>query len=142
MQTHGNVVLEVSWTIIPFLILAVMAVPTVATIFNLAKIPKGPDVVHVDVDGRQWFWQYQYTDKGTGFYTANEMHIPINRPVVLTLTSNNVIHSFWVPELAGQEGRRARPPQHAHDRGRAARARSPGSARSTAASRTPTCACG
>ena len=51
VQTHGNTVLEVSWTIIPALILAVMAVPTVATIFNLAKKPKGPDVVHVTVDG-------------------------------------------------------------------------------------------
>jgi cytochrome c oxidase subunit II len=103
VQTHGNVVLEVSWTIIPFLILAVMAVPTVATIFNLAKIPKGPDVIHVTVSARQWFWQYQYTDRTTGFYTANELHIPINKPVLLTLTSNNVIHSFWVPELAGKK---------------------------------------
>jgi cytochrome c oxidase subunit II len=103
VQTHGNIVLEVSWTIIPFLILAVMAVPTVATIFNLAKIPKGPNVIHVAVDARQWFWQYEYTDKGTQFYTANEMHIPIGQPVVLTLTSKNVIHSFWVPELAGKK---------------------------------------
>ena len=103
MQTHGNIVLEVSWTIIPFLILAVMAVPTVATIFDLAKIPKGPDVVHIEVDGRQWFWQYTYTDKDTQFFTANEMHIPVDRPVLLTLTSNNVIHSFWVPELAGKK---------------------------------------
>lgn len=102
VQTHGNTVLEVSWTIVPFLILAVMAVPTVATIFDLAKIPKGPDVIHVDVAARQWFWQYEYTDKGTGFYTANEMHIPVGKPVLLTMTSNNVIHSFWVPELAGK----------------------------------------
>jgi len=103
VQTHGNIVLEVSWTIIPFLILAVMAVPTVATIFNLAKIPKGPNVIHVNVDARQWFWQYEYTDKGAQFYTANEMHIPVHQPVLLTLTSNNVIHSFWVPELAGKK---------------------------------------
>ncbi len=103
VQTHGNAVLEVSWTIIPFLILAVMAVPTVATIFNLAKAPTGPDVVHITVDARQWFWQYEYTDKDTGFFTANEMHIPVDRPVFLTLTSNNVIHSFWVPELAGKK---------------------------------------
>src|ERR1700687_3671305 len=48
VQTHGNVVLEVSWTIIPFLILAVMAVPTVATIFDLAKAPKGADIIHID----------------------------------------------------------------------------------------------
>jgi cytochrome c oxidase subunit II len=103
VQTHGNIVLEVSWTIIPFLILAVMAVPTVATIFDLAKIPKGPDVVHVEVAARQWFWQYDYTDKDTAFFTANEMHIPVNRPVVLKLTSDNVIHSFWIPSLAGKK---------------------------------------
>jgi len=103
VQTHGNTVLEVSWTIIPFLILMVMAVPTIATIFNLAKTPTGPDVVHIEVAGRQWFWQYTYTDKDTGFLTANEMHIPVRRPVLLTLTSNNVIHSFWVPELAGKK---------------------------------------
>src|SRR6478735_11800524 len=102
VQVHGNTVLEVSWTIIPFFILMVMAVPTVATIFNLAKIPKGKDVVHIEVAGRQWFWQYTYTDSDTGFLTANEMHIPINRPVLLDMTSNNVIHSFWVPELAGK----------------------------------------
>jgi len=103
VQTHGNIVLEVSWTIIPFLILAVMAVPTVATIFNLAKIPKGPNVVHVTVDARQWFWQYEYTDKDAQFYTANELHIPVNQPVVLTLKSSKVIHSFWVPALAGKK---------------------------------------
>jgi cytochrome c oxidase subunit II len=103
VQTHGNIVLEVSWTIIPFLILAVMAVPTVATIFNLAKVPKGANVIHVHVDARQWFWQYDYTDKGAQFYTANEMHIPVGQPVLLTLTSNNVIHSFWVPQLAGKK---------------------------------------
>jgi cytochrome c oxidase subunit 2 len=103
VQTHGNIVLEVSWTIVPFLILAVMAVPTVATIFDLAKIPKGPNVIHVNVDARQWFWEYEYTDKGAQFFTANEMHIPVHQPVVLTLTSKNVIHSFWVPELAGKK---------------------------------------
>ena len=103
VQTHGNTVLEVSWTIVPFLILMVMAVPTIATIFNLAKTPTGPDVVHIEVAARQWFWQYTYTDKDTGFLTANEMHIPIGRPVFLHLTSNNVIHSFWVPELAGKK---------------------------------------
>jgi len=103
VQTHGNTVLEVSWTIIPFLILMVMAVPTIATIFDLAKTPTGSDVVHIEVAARQWFWQYTYTDPSTGFLTANEMHIPVNRPVLLTLTSNNVIHSFWVPELAGKK---------------------------------------
>jgi cytochrome c oxidase subunit 2 len=100
-QIHGNSTLEITWTIIPALILAIMAIFTVPTIFKLAKVPKGPDVVHVDVAANQWWWQYHYPKEG--IYTANELHIPIGRPVVLTLTSDNVIHDFWVPELAGKK---------------------------------------
>ena len=141
VQTHGNTVLEVSWTIIPFLILMVMAVPTVATIFNLAKIPKGNDVVHVEVAARQWFWQYTYTDRDTGFLTANEMHIPINRPVLLDAHQQQRHPLVLGAGARGQEGRRARPPQHAHDRGRPARHVPRAVRRSTAACRTPTCGC-
>ena len=138
VQIHGNTVLEISWTIIPFLILAVMAVPTVATIFNLAKMPTGPNVVHVTVDGPAVVLAVPRTPtRARSFYTANEMHIPIGRPVVLTLTSNNVIHSFWVPELAGKKDVVPGHPNTLDDRGRARPARSSGSARSTAASRTP-----
>jgi cytochrome c oxidase subunit 2 len=113
-QVHGNTKLEVSWTIIPALILAVMAVPTVATVFQLAKRPTGPDVLHVTVSARQWWWQYTYTDPDNGIVTANEMHIPVDVPVALTLVgppkcsgdgcyNNGVIHSFWVPELNGKK---------------------------------------
>jgi cytochrome c oxidase subunit 2 len=112
-QVHGNAVLEMSWTIIPALILAVMAVPTVATIFSLAKRPTG-NVVNVTVSARQWWWQFTYTDAGNGVVTANELHIPVNTPVNLTLEgppacsptpcyANGVIHSFWVPALNGKK---------------------------------------
>jgi cytochrome c oxidase subunit II len=112
-QVHGNTVLEVSWTIIPALILAVMAVPTIATIFDLAKKPAGPNVVHITVTARQWWWEYHYDD-GSNIETANEMHIPAGVPVSLTLQgpppcsgegcyANGVIHSFWVPELNGKK---------------------------------------
>jgi cytochrome c oxidase subunit 2 len=113
-QTHGNTVLEVSWTIIPAMILAVMAVPTVATIFDLARRPVGPDVVHVTVSARQWWWQFTYDDKDNGIVTANELHIPVGAPVSLTLQgppacsgdgcyNNGVVHSFWIPELNGKK---------------------------------------
>src|SRR3954452_3279123 len=82
-QVHGNTVLEVSWTIIPALILAVMAVPTVATIFSLAKRPVGPNVVHVTVSARQWWWQFTYDDNN--IVTSNQLHIPVGTPVSLTL---------------------------------------------------------
>ena len=60
-------------------------------------------MIHVHVQACQWFWQYEYTDKGPGFFTANEMHIPVNRPVSSRSRVKNVIHSFWVPELAGKK---------------------------------------
>jgi len=100
-QVHGNSTLEITWTIIPVLILAVMAIFTVPTIFKLAKVPKGPNVIHVDVMAHQWWWEYKYPKEN--IYTANELHIPIGHPVVLSLTSDNVIHDFWVPELSGKK---------------------------------------
>jgi cytochrome c oxidase subunit II len=112
-QVHGNFVLELSWTVIPAVILAIMAVPTVATIFSLAKKPTGPTVVHVTVTAHQWWWEFKYTDPGNGVLTANEMHIPYGQPISLTLETpkcspapcylNGVIHSFWVPELNGKK---------------------------------------
>jgi cytochrome c oxidase subunit 2 len=99
-QLHGSTPLEVGWTIVPALILAVMAVPTVATIFNLAEKPTDPETVRIALTGKQWWWQYEYVD--AGFVTANEMHIPVDTPVELAITSDNVIHSFWVPNLAGK----------------------------------------
>jgi cytochrome c oxidase subunit 2 len=113
VQTHGNTLLEMSWTIVPALILLIMAVPTVATVFDLAKKPTGPDVLSVTVTARQWWWQYTYND-GTNIETANEMHIPAGVPVQLTLQGppvcsgencydNGVIHSFWIPELNGKK---------------------------------------
>jgi len=98
-QTHGNAPLEVGWTILPALILLPMAVFTVSTIFELAERPD--DALQVNVVGKQWFWEYEYAD--AGFFTANELHIPVGRPVTLRMTSDNVIHSFWVPNLAGKK---------------------------------------
>jgi cytochrome c oxidase subunit II len=115
-QTHGNTRLEVAWTIIPALILAVMAVPTIATVFDLAKRPVAANTVHVTVTARQWWWQFTYTDPGNGVETANELHIPVGADVALILQGpppgscpgpscyqNGVIHSFWVPALNGKK---------------------------------------
>lgn len=98
VQTHGNTRLEVGWTLAPALILLVLAVPTVTTIFRLAREPKNP--VRVTVTGHQFWWEYRYDDLGV--VTANELHLPTHRPVRLTLKSTDVIHSFWVPRLGGK----------------------------------------
>ena len=106
-QIHGSTPLEIGWTIVPALILAVVAVPTIITIFDLSKEPTG-DVVNVTAIGKQWWWEFKYPDQN--IVTANELVIPAGRPVRVNLTSCdeslpnkcNVIHSFWVPELNGK----------------------------------------
>jgi len=101
-QVHGNTALEVGWTIVPALILAVMAVPTVALVFDLAEKPDA-EALRVNVTAKQWWWEFEYPD--TGVVTANELRIPAGRPVELSLTSpdTGVIHSFWVPSLNGKK---------------------------------------
>jgi cytochrome c oxidase subunit 2 len=102
-QVHGNTRLEIGWTILPALLLAVIAVPSVSTIFELAESP-GPQALQVTVVGKQWWWQFEYPDAKV--VTADELVIPAGRDVHLKLKACeadvcNVIHSFWVPELAG-----------------------------------------
>jgi cytochrome c oxidase subunit 2 len=108
-QVHGNTRLEIGWTVLPALLLAIIAVPTVATIFDLAQNP-GPEALQVQVVGKQWWWEFKYPDAKV--VTADELIIPTGRDVFVKLnacegsgTSKtcNVIHSFWVPELAGKK---------------------------------------
>ena len=98
-QLHGNTRLEVTWTIIPVFILAIIAVPTVSTIFRVAADPK-PDALHVRVVGHQWWWEFEYPD--LGIVTANELHVPVGRQVAISLESADVIHSFWFPRMGGK----------------------------------------
>ncbi len=99
-QIHGSTPLELGWTITPALILAIVAVFTIAQIGKLDAVPKGPDVMQVKVVGHQWWWEYQYTKSGV--VTANEMHIPVDARIDVRITSADVIHSFWPPKLAGK----------------------------------------
>ena len=98
-QTHGNTRLEVAWTIIPALLLAALAVPTLSGIIALAK--ERPGALRVDVTAQQWWWKYEYPEQKV--VTANELHIPTGRPIRLYLHSADIIHSYWVPALAGKQ---------------------------------------
>jgi cytochrome c oxidase subunit 2 len=99
-QIHGNTKLELGWTLAPALLLLGVAIPTVITIQDLAA-PPAPDALHVTVTGKQWWWEFEYPEQG--IVTANELVIPIDREVFLQLESADVIHSFWVPRLAGKQ---------------------------------------
>jgi cytochrome c oxidase subunit 2 len=99
-QVHGNTRLEIGWTILPAALLAVISFFTVATVLDINRQPEGDDVLQVTVVGHQWWWEYQYPDSGV--VTANELHIPVDTRVNLRLLSDDVIHSFWPPKLAGK----------------------------------------
>jgi cytochrome c oxidase subunit 2 len=123
-QIHGNTRLEIGWTIAPALILAGVMVPTIATIWDLARKPPA-DALKVTVEGFQWWWGFKYTDddmhtdfgNGAPIRTADVLVIPAGRVVYLSLESAGgfiknsdparsdyvVIHSFWIPELAGKQ---------------------------------------
>ena len=104
-QTHGNTPLEIAWSIAPAIILAIIAVPTLIALFDI-RSPAGPDAVVVNVTGHQWWWEFEYPGivdaQGRPLTTANELHIPVGRTTELRMTSADVIHSFWVPPLAGK----------------------------------------
>ncbi len=99
-QIHGNTTVEIIWTIIPALILAMIAVPTVRAIFKTYEVPVGPDVTEIEVIGHQWWWEFRYPKAGV--VTAGEMHVPMGQPVALRMTTQDVLHSFWVPQFAGK----------------------------------------
>ena len=97
---HGSTLLEIGWTLAPAVILVLIAVPTIRTIWQVDNPPPVADPLQIEVVGHQWWWEFNYPEQG--ITTANEMHVPVGRTVQLTLTSADVIHSFWVPRIGGK----------------------------------------
>jgi len=88
--------------IIPALILTVSFLFTITTI-NAVGEPARMPAAGVVVTGHQWWWEVAYEDSaGQGFTTANEIHLPVGQPVRVKLQTGDVVHSFWVPQLAGK----------------------------------------
>jgi cytochrome c oxidase subunit 2 len=85
-------------------LLVVLLVSSVLTDRAIARLPL-QDGLHIEVTGKQWWWDVRYDDAEPSrvFTTANEIHVPVGRPVILTLKSPDVIHSFWVPSLHGKK---------------------------------------
>jgi cytochrome c oxidase subunit 2 len=102
-QIHGNQRLEVLWTIIPAIVLVAIFIPTVRTMFQIDDRASNDSYV-IEVYGKQWWWEVHYKEPQTvaNVITANEIYIPVNTRVRIELNSTNVIHSFYVPQLAGK----------------------------------------
>jgi cytochrome c oxidase subunit 2 len=91
---HGSLALELIWTIIPLGITMVMFVWGAATFFHMTRPPKG--AMEIYVVGKQWMWKVQHID---GAREINELHVPVGRPVKLIMGSEDVIHSFFIPDF-------------------------------------------
>jgi cytochrome c oxidase subunit 2 len=98
-HVHGNTTLEIAWTLAPAVILAIIAVPTVKTIFETQR-PAAQGSLTVEVIGHQWWWEFRYPQYGV--ITANELYLPVGRTANFVLTTQDVLHSFWIPQLGGK----------------------------------------
>ena len=96
---RGHPALEIGWTIAPALVLLVIAIPTIQIVFRTQGLAR-PGSLEVTVIARQWWWEFRYA--GLDVVTANELHLPAGRPVLLRLEGPDVIHSFWAPPLGGK----------------------------------------
>ena len=91
-EIHESSALEMVWTIIPFGLTLVMFFWGASVYFRITRPPA--DTLEIYVTAKQWMWKVQHTD---GHREMNELHIPVGQPVRLTMASEDVIHSFYVP---------------------------------------------
>ena len=117
-QFHENIHVEIAWTVIPFIILVLMAIPATKTVLDM-KDTSAADIT-IKVTGYQWKWGYDYLQDGIGFYSTlstpraqiegreekgehyllevdNPLVVPVNKKVRVLITANDVLHSWWVP---------------------------------------------
>jgi cytochrome c oxidase subunit 2 len=104
-QIYGSNQIELSWTVIPILIVVMLFLATTRVIYTTEHARRPKDSLNVTVVGHQFWWEYRYPS--LGIVTANELHVPISdpkhpMPTYLTMSSADVDHSFWVPRLAGK----------------------------------------
>lgn len=118
-QTSHNTILEIAWTVIPVLILVIIAIPSFRLIYYQDRTPD-PDMT-IKVTGHQWYWEYVYPDEGNLDIESRYVHdedlkpgqlrllavdnqlvIPVNKKIRILTTSGDVIHSFFIPSLGVQ----------------------------------------
>lgn len=106
-QIYGSTHIELAWTVVPILITFVLILVTSRTIGEIQNRKMPENAVQIRLVGHQWWWEVHYPKEG--IITANEIHVPLSRrdgagerPTELILESADVIHSFWVPQLAGK----------------------------------------
>lgn len=111
-QGHGNPIVEISLIVVSVLMLVIIAIPTMKAIWSTMEVPEHHQegLMTVKATGHQWWFKFEYAGHNADLpggtqmplTTANELVIPVNTPVRIDLRSVDVIHSLWVPKLAGK----------------------------------------
>ena len=105
VQLYGSNPIELAWTVVPLLIVFTLGLVTIRVIRDIERTEPPEGAMQVTAIGHQWWWEYRYVDPavpGGEIVVANELVVPVGRPVWLRLESADVIHSWWVPALAGK----------------------------------------
>ncbi|WP_413775100.1 cytochrome aa3 quinol oxidase subunit II [Gracilibacillus pellucidus] len=103
-EEKGNHYLEITWFVIPIIIVIALMIPTTMTIYQVDDVPQGyeeDEPLVINVTSADWKWIFSYPDQD--IETVNYVNIPADHPVELKMTSAGTMQSFWVPELAGQK---------------------------------------
>jgi cytochrome c oxidase subunit II len=98
-QVHGHARLEVIWTVIPVVILAVIGAFVFYKLPGISNAPAATNPIRVTVEGHQYYWQFDYPN---GARSVNDLTVPVDRVVDLRVVSPDVIHSWWIPALGGK----------------------------------------
>jgi len=98
-QVHGHTRLEVIWTVIPVVILAVIGIVVFYELPVISDAPAAANPVRITVEGHQFYWQFDYPN---GSRSINDLHVPVGQVVLLTVKSYDVVHSWWIPQLGGK----------------------------------------
>ncbi len=107
-QVEGNHVLEIIWTVVPILLLLILAVPTVTSVFKLADTSVadkknkdgGHDALVINVRANLYWWEFEYPDQKV--ITSQDLVVPTDQKVYFKIHSSDVKHSFWIPSAGGK----------------------------------------
>jgi cytochrome c oxidase subunit 2 len=98
-QLHGNTRLEIGWTVLPVVILAIIGTVIFIELPGISNAPASTNPIRISVIGHQFYWEFQYPN---GTRSINDLHVPVDQVVDLTVRSGDVVHSWYIPQLGGK----------------------------------------
>ena len=98
-QLHGHTRLEIGWTVVPVVILAIIGSVIFIELPGISNAPASTNPIRITVIGHQFYWEFKYPN---GTTTINDLRVPVDQVVDLTVKSGDVVHSWWIPQLNGK----------------------------------------